>query len=1045
MYSNPDFRSKMARLTPQGTKETVWQRFKNAVKRMLGFDAKSESLTTADSIIENIISGQLNVRDPGAIWKASSAGRGGQLVDDTYAFMPESTEQAVASLRANLQDPTIPEAAKTAVRFVQDLNTVKRTAGAKFPMYAELEDILRRQAAYAQELLGYLQGTVREANKWVKSVQNETMDVLGNQVSKKAGLSYLLSTSTRTETDMSRPRSYYEKAVADAEANLPSATAGSYISRLEAVEKAKERLAAYDVMAPWYQEIGPKGQETYKRSLNMFKRYKGELIDVLRAKLARIPDSVVRNRLTKELVEKLENHGIDPYFPLVRNGRYWITYSANDPITGRNDTFITSFHTYKEREQAIRELEAQRDNIDLKGEVDKYDKLEVSNFRNAPPESFIGNVQKILADAGVDADVQASVLELYVDLLPERSFAKGLMHREGKRGRASDITPLTDITPQHDFIETLEQSGQRFTKQLATAKYVGEMADVENKAEEFAKSDANKADPAVQGYYKDFSQRVGFARRPDISNVSRTITSGLYLFTMGFSPASAALQLSTLPLVTYPMLGGKYGYRESASQIARSTSMLKAAGNMREVERAGVDTVTETARETFRFIRSFGNYDLNAGKPEGMSDAEYANLKVFVDTLSNYNELGHTVNADLLDLQGTKSNMWGRVQQLGGFMNHSAELASRQVSGHAYYELELAKIPNPTDADRVRVAKEAIEFISETNSSTLSGGVAPMSQNDWLRVLAMFKRWPVSMLQLQLEVMKDAFAGETPEAKRIARMQRAGMYGMAGLLAGATGAPLYGVLQMVFDALRDDDEEDFDTLVRTYMGEGFAKGIINYGLGVDVATRMAMTNFVFREPLIEQDSTLMNMLVMFGGPAIGIINNADRVASLWSRGEIERGFEALLPIAAKNILRSGRFAMEGARTLNGDPIVEDIHPLHIAAQVFGLAPAAYIRQLEQNATLLGIDRAINEKRTELLQKRNIAVRDGRSTRDIDREIAEFNRRQPQAAIDGDTIRRSQQAYRRTAERRREGAVFSELNDERMRIMAEAWGDATLFD
>ena len=41
-------------------------------------------------------------------------------------------------------------------------------------------------------------------------------------------------------------------------------------------------------------------------------------------------------------------------------------------------------------------------------------------------------------------------------------------------------------------------------------------------------------------------------------------------------------------------------------------------------------------------------------------------------------------------------------------------------------------------------------------------------------------------------------------------------------------------------------------------------------------------------------------------------------------GNVYRGIETIMPKFAKDLMRSARYMSEGARTLNGDPIMEDI-------------------------------------------------------------------------------------------------------------------------
>lgn len=1050
--SNPEFRSELARLNLDGTTRTAWDKLVDAIKRILAkvglpFTPKGDTLSKSEEFIERIIAGDPAVRDPGDIWMQSMEGNGADLTSDYYALISPATDQAVDHLRKFNEVGALPRAARRAVRFVQDLNLMARMAGEKFPAYQQLEDVIRRQAQYAQDLLSFGQESSRAIGKWGKQAQKDMVTVDGRTTDRLSLLSDTVNFSTRMGVDMAKGRDFYQKAydAALAQEQGRAPRKGSQVQAIDARQKAEQDLTAYDTMAPWWNALGEDGHAEYKRAFNVFKRYNTELMQILEERFEQVPESVRTSAMFQELKTKLESGGIDPYFPLAREGTYWLSYTANDPITGQVDTFVTGFTDPKSRREAIENLTARAEEIGLQGEPQAFQQLQVANFKSAPPESFVGSVQKTLQEAGVPESVRDSILELYVNTLPERSFAKGLLHREGRRGDINDLTPLTETLPRHNITKVIDDKTRQFAKQFSIFKFAKDFNAVEKAGNEFAAAEANQGDEQVQEYKDDFDRRLGFARNPDISPLSRTVTSSLYLFTMGFSPATALLQFSTVPLVSYPMLGGQFGFKDAAAQIARSTSLLKSSGNKRFVERAGTDQDVERVQGTFRFTRSLGNYDFDGEKPDVMSDGEFQRMKVLVEELGKYNELGHTVNADMLDLEFTKNDMWGRTQQLAGFMNHTSELAARHVSAHSYYELALRDNPNPTDADMREAAKQAIEFVSKTNSSNLSGGVAPMSQDSFLRTFAMFKRWPVSMLQLQLEVINDAFRGRSPEERKMARKQLAGMYGTAGLMAGATGVPLYGVLQMVFDLFRDDDEEDFDTLVRTYMGEGFAKGIINYGLGVDVSTRTAMTNLVFREPLISQDNIVWDGLVMFGGPVVGVPLNIGRAMELFGQGNAERAIETMLPIQAKNILRTGRFALEGARTLNGDPIVGEISPFHVAGQLFGFAPAEYIRQLEQNAALSGFDRAVTEKKGRLLQRLNIARRDGDfdTMQDVMEDMQEFNEEHPQAAI-FDAIERSRKAYSRTAMRRHHGLVYSQQNMQRLKALEDMWGPATIW-
>ena len=123
---------------------------------------------------------------------------------------------------------------------------------------------------------------------------------------------------------------------------------------------------------------------------------------------------------------------------------------------------------------------------------------------------------------------------------------------------------------------------------------------------------------------------------------------------------------------------------------------------------------------------------------------------------------------------------------------------------------------------------------------------------------------------------------------------------------------------------------------------------------------------------------------------------------------MSRGLEAMMPASIRNTMKGLRFGTEGAQTLRGDSIVDDIGVGHSLAQVLGFAPSTYTRQLMENAALKKIDRAVAKERTDILRKLYIARRHGdrSGVRDVVEKLKSFNRRHPSAAITGETVVRS---------------------------------------
>jgi len=254
---------------------------------------------------------------------------------------------------------------------------------------------------------------------------------------------------------------------------------------------------------------------------------------------------------------------------------------------------------------------------------------------------------------------------------------------------------------------------------------------------------------------------------------------------------------------------------------------------------------------------------------------------------------------------------------------------------------------------------------------------------------------------------------------------------MTGLLSGLGGMPLMGTFGALFNMLRDDDEDDFESELRKLVGEGIYGGLANEILGIDVANRISMNSLLYRAPIIDKDQFfLWTLAEQLGGPVLGVGLQWQRGLTDIYNGEVYRGVESILPAAARNGMKSFRFATEGATTRRGDPITEDINPYNVAMQLAGFAPQGYVQALEFNKNNRRRQEAINSRRTKLLRRRNMAMREGDTAevRRIDKKIQEFNRGLPKGAeksiITADTIKRSQATFNRTTSKMRGGMTYT---------------------
>jgi len=60
-----------------------------------------------------------------------------------------------------------------------------------------------------------------------------------------------------------------------------------------------------------------------------------------------------------------------------------------------------------------------------------------------------------------------------------------------------------------------------------------------------------------------------------------------------------------------------------------------------------------------------------------------------------------------------------------------------------------------------------------------------------------------------------------------------------------------GAFGMIYNMFADDDEDDFESALRKFTGEGIYGGLANEVLGIDVANRISLNSLLYRPPLVD--------------------------------------------------------------------------------------------------------------------------------------------------------------------------------------------------
>mgnify|MGYP003656078658 CR=1 FL=1 len=312
-----------------------------------------------------------------------------------------------------------------------------------------------------------------------------------------------------------------------------------------------------------------------------------------------------------------------------------------------------------------------------------------------------------------------------------------------------------------------------------------------------------------------------------------------------------------------------------------------------------------------------------------------------------------------------------------------------------------------------------------------------------------FKRFAFSMYYMLFDTMMRSLpvkgaTGEQLEGIKAARMQLLGIYGMAAIFAGAKGLPLYWVAELAYNMFQDKDDDDFDTVMRGFLGDLPFKGPVNYLTNLSIADRVGWTDLLWREQKGSKAdaSAVAQFLETLGGAPVSIIDSVLRGKDLIAEGQYERGIEAVLPIGLRNVLKGGRYALEGANTLRGDA-VGDVNGANAAMQVLGFAPADLMKQYEENAYMTEKGKAINDIKKNSLKKYYAAMREGDSDGMMEarENLFELGAKYPDLKISENTISQSVKARDRISKEMHHGVSLDrKLAPYLRQAAAESYGD-----
>ena len=1041
--SNPKFQAELAAINPKGEEINALQRFYNSVgnflRKLVGMQPKKieSAQTVADRLIEGILAPAPTFRNANELAMESTA----KGVKEEMKGMGETQKALHQPLTQKFRGEWADGAFDTLsalnqkVAFVlpklvdsQALSDIAKRADAKLgKLAAEFHELMELQRGSMSRADDFVRDQVTVVDKWIAS---------GGTKEKQKNLNDLIYSqeygATIYQVDPTKPVTEYQGKIVDG-------------NDLEAIWRAQRD--------DW-NALRADGRKAYLTMRDMYRSLHGKLKDSINGRidvaLSKNPDAAAK--LKKEVFAKLfDSNTLDVYFPLLREGQYKLEFQYKDSaVDAERDKYV--FQMFDSKRQRDRVYDALLKDPDvITNTVNRVDgDFKTSDFKNAPSSSFVKQVLDSLSANKVDDKVQAEIMRLFIDALPESSFAKSLQRRKGTPGYMQDA------------VYAMKSKGFDLARQVEKLKYNALIQNMEVQLNELEQPKDKQFE--FDTLREEIKVRMEFAkygaRQKGLERYVRMFNQLAFVGTIGFNVASAMVQTAQIPMFVMPMLGARYGYQKAYDELMTAASFVTGARGMGETK---LDKIA-LAHGLDAYYDITDNGDFVVKKDEDIPEERLKELERIAPVVRLASERGHLNRSFIFDALGLQEG--GRARRtdtlgrkisaaidygtgISAMMFNQSERFNRQVTMVASYNLALDRItaenPNMPKAQRQQMAaEEALYDTQEYNGGSTLETAPRVAQEHIGRVAMMYKTYGLRMYYTMFKTAVTMLSKESdPAMRKIARNQLIGIHGSALFFAGIHGVPLYGAVQLIADLFfLEDEEDDFNSIVRDYVGEGWYKGPFNQildqaGVGADVASRVRLTGLLLQENRYNPNPSAEEAVGYYiGGPALSVAKRTGRGIIDLYNGEIQRGIESIMPVGFSNMYKSvGRYQQDGGiYTRRGDPIYDDMTGGELFAQFFGFAPAEYIRIQENNQRVKGIDIAIANKKSNITKKYYVAARQGDwdALADAKREIAKFNKAHPSFAITLDTLDRSIKQHIKTSETMYNGVTLSPA----MRKLAE---------
>ncbi|ENW30621.1 PLxRFG domain-containing protein [Acinetobacter lwoffii] len=735
-----------------------------------------------------------------------------------------------------------------------------------------------------------------------------------------------------------------------------------------------DNVAEYAKLKKQFDALSGDAKKVYREARDAYKKHHR---DVRQAIQDRILRSSMSNQKKTELLQQMDanffgyTQGV--YFPLQRFGKYVVVAKNNKGEVLSVSRAETLSEAHKLREVLLTEYPGS--NV-LEPKLDK----EFNAARDGVGRGFMTTLFNELGSLGLNAQRQTELEDilgqLYLKSLPDLSYAKHSIHRKGTAGFSQDA--------RRAFAQNMFHGGSY----LAKLRYKDQLEEMLDGMQKHANDEFNAGkgydQRVAQQVIEEMNKRHEKMMQANSHPLSTALTSLGFLYYLGLSPASAAVNTLQTVLVAYPQMGAKWGYDKAGAALAQASNDFRKGVSIKGIN-----------------PKNWENDIAKILKGDELKAYEEAVRRGVIDV---------TMAHDLAGIaQGEDSGvMWKLrpVMRVASTLFHNAERFNREVTFIAAYRLA-----RDSGSMHDQAFEQAMDSTYKGHFDYSSGNRPRIMQGNIAKVILLFKQFGQNMIYTLARTAHQSLKGETPEARREAQRALAGIIGMHTVFAGVMGLPLVGPILAMASMLGSDDDEPWDAeaalrnaladALGTKTSEVLMKGASRFG-PADLSGRVGINNLLL--PDVQdglEGKDFSDAMVMSGlGPVVGILTNTFKGLAEIGQGHGMRGVETMSPVFLRSPLRSIRYATEGAQDKTGVMIKDDIGMLSLASQAVGFSPSEVRLATEGRSAIYSHTKRLDNRRDDLMNDYVRAVQrdDMDGQQEIWAEIQTFNQKNPSRRI-----------------------------------------------